>query len=289
MVRAAALQAADRQGSIVEGKILVTARSFRKLDGPHKQMLIDAGLELVNSPHNQPLDAAGMAALVPGVAGVILGLDEVNAAVLARADALRVIARFGVGVDNVDLAAATARGVVVTNTPGANSVAVAELTIALMLALARHVPQHNMVVKGGGWSRITGYELSGLTLGLIGMGRIGQEVARRAAAFEMRLLYHDPVPPPAALAQSLGLSACPLDELLAESDIISLHLPLTDETRNLIDRSALQRVKPSAFLVNTSRGGWWTRWRCTKHSRAARWPARLSMRSRTSRPPAARS
>ena len=239
----------------MEGRILVTARSFRAMPGPHQQMLIDAGLELVNSPHNRPLDAAEMAALVPGVAGVVLGVDEFDAAVFARADSLRVIARFGVGVDNVDLAAATARGVVVTNTPGANSVAVAELTVAFMLALARHLPQHNQVVSSGGLSLITVYVLDGLAFGLIGMGRIGQEVARRAAAFGMRLLYYDPVPPPVEFVQSLQLTYRPLDDLLSESDVISLHLPLTDETRHLIDRDALRRVKPTAFLINTSRGG----------------------------------
>ncbi len=158
----------------MKGKILVTARSFRTIKGPHQQMLIDAGYETVNSPYDRPLEGAEMAALVPGVVGIILGLDAVTADVIERAESLRVIARCGVGVDNVDLAAAAARGVVVTNTPGANSVAVAELTLALMLALARRLPHHNQVVKSGGWSRTTGVELYGLKLGLIGMGRIWQ-------------------------------------------------------------------------------------------------------------------
>ena len=236
-------------------KILVTARSFRQTTGPHQQALIDAGYDLLNSPHDRPLTAPELAALITDVVGAILGLDDVTAEVINQARKLKVISRYGTGVDQVDLAAATARGIVVTTTPGANSVAVAELTLALLLALARHIPRHDRTVKQGEWKRLTGTELSGLQLGLVGLGRIGREVASRASAFGMRIRYHDPVPPPQALLDSLGASSCPLDELLAGSDVVSLHLPLTEDTRQLIDRAALARMKPTAFLINTARGG----------------------------------
>ena len=236
-------------------KILITTRSFRKLEGPHQQMLRDAGYEIINSPYDHPASAAELADLVRDVVAVIMGVDDCTAEVIDAAESLRVISRYGVGLDNVDLDAATAAGVVVTNTPGANTVAVAELTLALLLALARHVPQQHDRVRAGSWSPVGGVELAGETLGLIGLGRIGREVARRAAAFDMRILYHDPVPPTAEITDGLGAEARPVDTLLAESDFVSLHLPLTPETRNLIDREALARMKPGAFLVNTARGG----------------------------------
>ncbi len=236
-------------------KIFITPRSFRKIDGPHRQVLIDAGYEIVESPAEGPLEAAELARLVPDVVGVILGLDEFTAEVFDRAGRLKVVSRFGVGVDKVDLKAATAHGVVVTNTPGANTVAVAELTIALILALARRLPYHDRLVREGRWTPVSGFELCGSGLGLIGMGNIGRGVAKRAVGFGARILYHDPVAPPQELLTSLEARYCELDDLLSESDIISLHLPLTDETRNLIDGRALGRMKPTALLINTSRGG----------------------------------
>jgi len=238
-------------------KILVTTRSFRKVPGKHQQVLPDAGYELVNSPLDRPLKADELGAILadPEIVGAILGVDEVTAGALEATEALRVISRFGVGVDNVDLAAATARGIVVTNTPGANSIAVAELTMALMLALARHVARHDRAIRSGDWSVISGMELHGQTLGIVGLGRIGQEAAQRAAAFGMRILYYDPLPPSPEVVSALGATSCTLDELLADSDVVSLHLPLTDETRNLIDADALARMKAGALLINTARGG----------------------------------
>jgi len=237
------------------GKILVTARSFRKVPGPHQQLLKDAGYELLESPHDRPLEPGELASLLPGVDGVILGVDAVPAAVLEHADRLKVLSRCGVGVDGIDLQAATARGIVVTTTPGANSLAVAELTIALMLALLRHIPHHDMVVRQGGWERRMGSELAGSTLGLVGLGRIGREVARRAHVFDMRLLFADPDPPPEEAVRSLGADPRDLPSLLSESDIVSLHLPLNGQTQGIIGVRELECMKVSGILVNTSRGG----------------------------------
>jgi D-3-phosphoglycerate dehydrogenase len=238
----------------VNGRILVTARSFRKTEGPHKQILRDAGYELVESPNEQPLAAAELARWITDVDGAILGLDAVTEEALAAAGRLRVISRYGVGVDAVDVAAATRHGVVVTITPGANSAAVAELALALLLALARSIPYHDRVAKGGKWSRVQGMELAGATMGIVGLGRIGREVALRAAALGMRVLAYDPLLPAEGFA-GLPVEPCGLDDLLAASDAVSLHLPLTADTRNLIDARALARMKPTAYLINTARGG----------------------------------
>lgn len=236
-------------------KILVTTRSFRKIPGRHQEILAEAGYEIINSPYDRPLEGHELADLMPDIAGAILGVDHVTAEVFERANALQVISRFGIGVDRVDLAAATAHGVVVTNTPGANSVAVAELTLGLMLALARRIPQHNAALRQDNWTVMPGVELSGMTLGLLGMGRIGREVAKRAAAFEMKILFYDPVPPDQAFVESLPAAAAPISTLLSESDFLSLHLPLDETTHNLIDAAALNQMKPTAFLINTARGG----------------------------------
>ena len=236
-------------------KILITPRSFRKIDGPHRQLLIDAGYEIVESPYERPLAAAELAPLVTDVVGVVLGLDEFTAEVLDRASRLKVVSRFGVGVDRVDVEAATSHSVVVTTTPGANTIAVAELTMGLILVLARRLTYHSRIVREGQWMPVSGFELCDSVLGLIGMGNIGREVAKRAVGFGMRIVYHDPVPPPQQLLVSLGASCRSLDDLFAESDVVSLHLPLADDTRYLVDRRALARLKPSAFLINTSRGG----------------------------------
>ena len=236
-------------------KILVTARSFRQTPGPHQQIMIDAGYELVNSPYDRPLKASELAELGVGVTGMLLGVDDCSAEVFERAAQLKVVSRYGVGVDKVDVEAATRHGVVVTITPGANAISVAELALGLMFALARHIPHHDRVVKNGGWGRVSGMELTAATLGLVGLGRIGQEVARRAVGLGMRVLYYDPMPFPPDLIAALGVTARPLDEVIAESDFISLHLPLTDETRHIIGTGALARMKPGAYVINTARGG----------------------------------
>ena len=239
----------------MKDKVIITSRSFLGTEGPHRQILRDAGYEVVEIRRDRPLRAAELAEVIIDARATIVGLDEVDAEVISRAEQLKVISRFGVGTDNVDLEAATRRRIVVTITPGANSVSVAELTIGLMLALTRHIPYHDRLVKQGGWTRMQGMELCGATLGVIGMGRIGREVARRAFAFGMTILYYDIVPPPNTLVRKLQASARTLEDLLAQSDVVSLHTPLNDETRNLIDREALGRMKRSALLINTARGG----------------------------------
>jgi phosphoglycerate dehydrogenase-like enzyme len=177
-----------------------------------------------------------------------------TARVLDAHPALRVIARVGVGYDAVDVPAATARGVAVTIAPGTNQDAVAEHTFSLMLGLAKSLVPGHLGTRSGGWPRGVTLPLRGRTLGLAGLGRIGKAVALRGKAFGMRLLAYDPVPD-TAFAAAHGVALVPLERLLAESDYLSLHLPLTAESRHLINKDTLARMKPGAFLINTARGG----------------------------------
>lgn len=181
---------------------------------------------------------------------------QVTAELLESTDRLRVVGRAGTGVDNIDVDAATARGVVVMNTPGGNSVAATELTFALLLALMRNVPRASQDLQAGNWNRkqFVGHQLDGHTLGLLGFGRIGREVAHRASAFGMRVLVDDPFVTDALVREWNG-KLVDRATLLAESDVVSLHLPLTEETRHCIDREAIAAMKQGAVLVNCARGG----------------------------------
>jgi D-3-phosphoglycerate dehydrogenase len=180
---------------------------------------------------------------------------QVDQAVLAKAPKLRVIGRAGVGVDNVDLDAATEAGVLVMNTPGGNAVSVAEHTMALMLAMARHIPQADSSTRAGKWEKkkLMGNELRGKTLGVIGLGSIGREVVRRARAFEMRIVAHDPYVT-GKLAEDVGAQLTDLPRLYAESDYITLHVAATPETEGMLSHEAFRQMKPGVRIVNCARG-----------------------------------
>jgi D-3-phosphoglycerate dehydrogenase len=186
---------------------------------------------------------------------VVRSATKVTSTLIAAAPRLRVIARAGTGVDNVDVAAASARGIVVMNAPGANSISVAELAVALMLAMARHVAAADAAMKQGKWEKkkFLGEELRDKTLGLAGLGRIGQEVARRAAAFGMRIIAHDPFISE-QVAADLGVDLVSLDDLFARADYISLHMPSNEKTRNIVNAERLARAKKGIRIVNTARG-----------------------------------
>ncbi len=186
---------------------------------------------------------------------VVRSATKVTAALLEAAPALRAIARAGTGVDNVDVNAASARGIVVMNAPGASSISVAELTMGLMLSLARHLPAADAAMKQGKWEKkkFQGGEIRGKTLGLVGLGRIGQEVARRAQAFEMKVAAYDPFLAP-RVAADLGVELLSLDELFARADYVSLHMPSTPQTRNLVNAERLAKAKKGIRIINTARG-----------------------------------
>jgi D-3-phosphoglycerate dehydrogenase / 2-oxoglutarate reductase len=195
------------------------------------------------------------AALADADALIVRSATKVTASLIEHAPKLRVVARAGSGVDNVDLRAASARGIIVMNAPGANSISVAELAMAFLLALARHVPAADAAMKAQAWEKkkFAGMEVRGKVLGLVGLGRIGQEVATRARAFGMELVAHDPFIS-ADMAGQLGVRLGSLDEVCAEADYLTLHLPATPQTRQLFDAARFARCKRGVRLINTARG-----------------------------------
>lgn len=208
-------------------------------------------VELAGHPPEELRDA-----LSDADALVVRSATKVTAPLLAWAEHLKVIGRAGAGVDNIDLDAATRRGIVVMNTPGGNTVAACELAMAMMLALARRLPQLSASVKAGEWPKkgAIGTELRGKCLGIVGLGRIGSEVARRALAFGMELIAYDPFVS-AERARALEVTLVPLDELLSRSDVITLHAPHERDTDRLLDTSAFAKMKKGVLLVNCARGG----------------------------------
>jgi len=186
---------------------------------------------------------------------VVRSAVEVDAALLEHAPRLRVIGRAGVGVDNIDTAAATRQGIVVMNTPGANAVAVAELTLGLMIAMARQVPHANTTMHAGRWEKksLQGTELRGKTLGIVGLGRIGLEVARRARVFGMTLIGYDPFVAP-VIARENDVTLVPIDDIFRESDFLTLHVGLTSQTEGLINQQSIAIMKPGIRIVNCARG-----------------------------------
>ncbi len=232
----------------------------RRLPGPALELLREAG-ELWVSPHDRPLSRAELLEAVAGADAVVTLLhDRVDGAFLDGAGpALRIVANVAVGYDNVDLAAAARRGVVVTNTPGVLTEATADLAMALILMTTRRLGEGERFVRSGrGWDWdldfMLGAGIQGATLGLVGFGRIGRATARRARAAGMAIAYTSRRRADPEAETEVGARPLALDDLLARSDVVSLHLPLTDETRHLIDAARLRRMRPSAYLVNTARG-----------------------------------
>ncbi len=187
---------------------------------------------------------------------VVRSETQATAEIIEAGRKLQVIARAGVGLDNIDVGAATQRGIIVVNAPTSNTISAAEHAFALMLALARHIPQASARLKSGAWQRrdYIGTELKNKTLGIVGLGNVGSEIARRAQAFEMRLIGYDPFVS-SDYADNLGVESVSLEQLLKESDFITLHLPLTSDTRDLIGVKELAKVKPTVRLINCARGG----------------------------------
>jgi D-3-phosphoglycerate dehydrogenase len=187
---------------------------------------------------------------------IVRSTTRVTREMLAKAPRLKAVGRAGVGVDNIDLPAATSRGIAVFNAPGGNTIAAAELTMALLISVARKIPAAEASMRRGEWTRAAfqGVELRGKTLGLIGAGRIGSEVATRCQAFGMEVVAYDPYLSPTR-ADELDVELTGLDEVIERGDFISMHVPLTEETRGICGLDALAKMKPTAFVVNASRGG----------------------------------
>lgn len=235
-------------------KVLVTpTASFGKYSDAFSR-LQNAGLEVILPPYPHPLKEEELKEFISQVEGIIVGLDPITPSLLEEAKRLRVISKHGVGVDNIAVEEATRRGIVVANAPGTNDDSVADLAWAFILSLARHIPRAYESMKGGKWEKIVGVEIKGKTLGVIGTGRIGKKVIHRSWGFDMKVLAYDLVPD-LDLAQKWQFSYVSLEALLRESDFITLHIPLTRETRGFIGEKELSLMKSNAYLVNTARGG----------------------------------
>ena len=212
------------------------------------------------TPLDHPLDAAALRQAVAGMDGLIsVVTDTIDRALLEAGPGLKVVANVAAGYDNVDVPAATRHGVVVTNTPGVVTESTADLTWGLLFAIGRRVPEADRYVRAGKWKEwrlmvLLGHDVHGSTLGIIGMGGIGQAVARRAAGFGMTILYHNRRRLPQDLETQLGATWVELDELLRKADFVSVHTPLNAATRHLIGERELRLMKPTSYLINTSRG-----------------------------------
>ena len=235
-------------------RILVSVPIEFKGKTPARDLLEEAGCEVVYMPGRLGKDEEKIRRQLVDIDAVLAGSEPLNSATMAQADRLKIIARNGVGYDAIDVACCTERGVILTTTPGALSDAVAEETFGLILALTRHIASGDRTMKAGGYEAPYGEDLAAMTLGVIGGGHIGAEVVRRGVAFKMRVLVYDPYVEPARV-EELGASLASLDELLPQADIVTLHLPLTPESSNLVDADFLKQMKQGSYLVNTARGG----------------------------------
>jgi len=226
-----------------------------KLEAAGVDLLRASGLEVDSKPGLTPEE---LKTILPDYDAVVVrSAAKITGDMLASPGRLKAIARAGVGIDTIDVAAATRQGIVVMNTPGGNTISAAEHTIALLLSLARRVPAADAIMKAGGWDRnkFVGTQITGKVLGVIGLGRIGREVARRAVGLEMTVLAYDPFVTPAKAAEMGFTAVASIAAMLPQVDFLTIHVPLTDETKSLIGAAELALMKPTARVLNVSRGG----------------------------------
>ncbi|MEA3334360.1 MAG: phosphoglycerate dehydrogenase [Chloroflexota bacterium] len=234
-------------------RVLIGSRSFGKRIPEHITQLKQAGCEVIPNSVGRAYRAEELLEILPGMDAIITGTDELTAEVIDAAVSLRTIAKHGVGLETIDLDAAQARGIVVSATPGTNHHSVADLTMALLLAVARGVVRSHNDVCQGGWQAVYGMELQDKKMGVVGLGRIGKQVCLRARSFGMTVLAFDPYPDSAWAAEN-GVTFASLAELIAQADVVSLHAAVEMIDGPLIGASELDMMKPTAILVNTARG-----------------------------------
>jgi D-3-phosphoglycerate dehydrogenase len=243
--------APGKESGMAGSRVLVTVPGYGSWSDA-LQRLTAGGCEVIRGPVGSPVKEADLLAALQGCSAIIAGGDPLSRGVIEGCPELRVIARFGVGMDTVDVAAATERGIPVAI--ATNQEAVADLTFALLLGLARRIVEADAFTRSGQWGPFCGWDVWRRTIGVIGTGRIGAAVMRRARGFDLRILCHD-VRPDRSLTRSLGAEYVGLDCLLSESDFVTLHCPITESTRGLIGRRELALMKPTGLLINTARPG----------------------------------
>jgi phosphoglycerate dehydrogenase-like enzyme len=238
--------------ALMSWKVLITSRVFDTIGQPALGLLREHGCEAILPEKFGPLKLEALLPRLRGVDATLCSPDEYNSQALRSAEtaALKIISRWGVGYDSIDVAEATRQGIVVAYTPTMLNETVADWTWALLLGISRRVAQGHMAMAKGSWTQYWGHDVHGKTLGIIGCGRIGQAVAKRASGFDMRVIAYDCVPCP----EMPNIQFVSLDELLAESDFVSIHAALTPESRGMIGAAQLRRMKRSAYLINTARG-----------------------------------
>jgi len=237
-------------------KILITPRSFKAYKEKAYPLLEAKGYEIIENTASRTFSEEEIIALARDeVVGIIVGVDPLSAKVLEQCKNLKAVSKYGVGMDNIDLDKLRSLGIKVNNAVGTNSISVAETAIVLMFSITRNLYTTLSSVKNGGWSRVIGYEMTNKNLGLIGGGQIGKEVAKRARGLEMNVTIYDPYfnDDNFLSKYDVGMVAS-LNEIYSNSDIISLHVPVTPETKGIIGKEAFATMKDSAFLINTSRG-----------------------------------
>jgi D-3-phosphoglycerate dehydrogenase len=235
-------------------RVLATPRSFGKNNPRPFEMLKENGCEVIVNPYGRIMTQAEMIKELTEIDGIIIGVDPLNREVLTHAPKLKAISKYGVGLDNIDLEYTGQRGIIVTKTVGANADAVAEYAVALMMAASRRIVYIDQECRKRDWVKTNSIQMTGKTLGLIGMGSIGKLVAKKVNGFGMRILAYD-VFQDHEYAATNGIEYVNLPTLLQKADYISLHLPLVETTRNLISYQEFEMMKDKAVLINTARGG----------------------------------
>lgn len=234
-------------------KVLVMPGSFGKFSEEPRNILTEAGLEIVYLSKPKITEDEIIAKL-EGVIAIIVGLEPITAKVMDANKNLKVIAKYGVGLDNIDLVAAKERNIEVVNTPGANADAVADFTIGLIIAAARGISLGDKALRLNQWPRIVGHQVYGATIGIIGLGAIGKGVAKRAKGFNMNIMAYD-MYWDEEFVKEYDIIKSSLEDIYKECDYISLHISLTEETRDMIKLEELKKMKPNAFIINCARGG----------------------------------
>jgi D-3-phosphoglycerate dehydrogenase len=234
-------------------EVLILSRKFREQSDYAREFLETRGCTIAERSFEYPVTEDALIEVIPDVDGLITGLELITPRVFAAANRLKVVSAGGVGYDHIDVAEANRRGVAVCICEGCNNYSVSELVFGMMVGLARGIYPADRALREGEWTRYLGFDLWGKTLGIVGLGRVGKAVALLGRAFGMRVLAND-VSWDITFANQNGISYVPFERILDESDFVTMHVPLTPETREMIDEAALARMKPSAYLINAARG-----------------------------------
>ena len=234
-------------------KVLVTATNYSTYCAAAKALLEENGAQVIENPNGRPMTREELLAVVGDIDGVVVGVDTWNEEIFSRAPKLRAMARFGVGVDNIDLAAAKAHGIQVTNAKGMNSNPVAELTVGLILSTLRNVPAFNASVREGKWDRFMGRDLAGMTIGLLGFGDIAQRVAKKLSGFDVSICAYD-LYPNLEKAKELSVEMVSMEEVLRRADVVCMHLPSLPSTHRIMNERTFGMMKDGSYFINTARG-----------------------------------